>query len=247
LLMSTAVAPFLRLHSLARRNRQPEVMDQPGIDSGQHSHALAALGRINWLSRSSAIVWPPLKRLAALHPGRTVRVLDIASGGGDVTIALARKARRTGRRLEFVGCDASEVAIDFARQRATSCSEPVKFECLNVLDSPLPSGFDAVVCSLFLHHLTDEQAEMLLRRMADAARYLVVVNDLVRSRLGYLLAVAGTQLLTRSRVVHVDGPLSVQGAFTRAEALELANRAGLRGATVSRHWPQRFRLQWWKP
>jgi 2-polyprenyl-3-methyl-5-hydroxy-6-metoxy-1,4-benzoquinol methylase len=221
-------------------------MDQPGIDSAEHARALAGLGRINWLSASSAILWPPLKRLAATYPGRAMRVLDVAAGGGDVTIALARKARETARRLEFVGCDVSDVAVDFARQKATAWNEPVKFERLDALDSPLPAGFDAIVCSLFLHHLTDEQAEALLRKMAEAARYLVVVNDLVRSRLGYLLAVAGTRLLTRSPIVHVDGPLSVQGAFTPAEALALAERAGMHAARVSRHWPQRFRLEWWK-
>jgi 2-polyprenyl-3-methyl-5-hydroxy-6-metoxy-1,4-benzoquinol methylase len=221
-------------------------MDQPGIDSDEHTRALAALGRINWLSASSAILWPPLKRLADMHPERTVRVLDVASGGGDVTLALARRARRSGCRLEFTGCDASEVAVNVARQNATSRGESVKFERLEVLDSPLPGGFDAIVCSLFLHHLADEQAEALLRQMAEAARQLVVVNDLVRSRLGYLLAVAATRLLTRSPIVHVDGPLSVQGAFTPAEALALAARAGMQGVRVSRHWPQRFRLEWWK-
>jgi 2-polyprenyl-3-methyl-5-hydroxy-6-metoxy-1,4-benzoquinol methylase len=222
-------------------------MDQPGLDSVEHRRALAGLARINWLSRSSGILWPPLKQLAALYPGRTLRVLDVAAGAGDVTIALAHNARRTSRRLEFVGCDASEVAIDFARQRAAEWGGSVKFERLNVLDSPLPGGFDAVICSLFLHHLAESDALTLLRRMAEAARHLVVVNDLVRSRLGYLLAVAGTRLLTCSRIVHVDGPLSVEGAFTPAEALHLAERAGLVGATVSRQWPQRFRLQWWKP
>jgi 2-polyprenyl-3-methyl-5-hydroxy-6-metoxy-1,4-benzoquinol methylase len=245
--MNATLAEVPGKSSLARRNRRAEVMDQPGLDTGEHHRALAALGRINWLSGSSGVVWPPLKRLSQLYPGRTLRVLDVASGGGDVTIALAHKARSTGRRLEFVGCDASEAAIDFARRSATQRSEAVKFERLNVVNSPLPEGFDAIVCSLFLHHLTEQQAEDLLRRMAGAARYLVVVNDLVRSRLSYLLAMAGTRLLTRSPIVHVDGPLSVQGAFTPAEALQLAERAGLAGATVSRHWPQRFRLQWWKP
>src|SRR5439155_5927897 len=40
----------------------------------------------------------------------------------------------------------------------------------------------------------------VLRRMAGAARRLVLVNDLERSGVGLLLAIAGTQLLTRSPV-----------------------------------------------
>jgi hypothetical protein len=100
------------------------------------------------------------------------------------------------------------------------------------------------MCSLFLHHLDEPQAVELLRRMSESARHLVLVNDLIRGRLGYALAWLGTRLLTRSRVVHVDGPLSVEGAFTRAEALELAERAGLHGATIVRRWPCRFLLTW---
>jgi hypothetical protein len=59
-----------------------------------------------------------------------------------------------------------------------------------------------------------------------------------------LLACAGTRLLSRSPVVHVDGPRSVAAAFTPAEALDLAQRAGLTGATVVRRWPCRFLLTW---
>src|SRR5262249_61298949 len=85
------------------------------------------------------------------------------------------------------------------------------FSACDVLREPLPAGYDAVVCSLFLHHLSAEQAVGLLRRMAAAAGRLVLVNDLARGRAGYLLAYLGTRLLTRSPGVHFDGPRSVEG------------------------------------
>jgi hypothetical protein len=97
---------------------------------------------------------------------------------------------------------------------------------------------------LFLHHLDEPQAVALLARMAGAARRLVLVNDLNRSRAGYLLAWAGTRLLSTSAVVHTDGPLSVEGAFTIAEATALAEKAGLTGARVEPRWPCRWLLQW---
>ena len=71
-----------------------------------------------------------------------------------------------------------------------------------------------------------------------------VFNDLARSRLGHLLAYFGTRLLTRSYVVHFDGPQSVRSAFNIAEADVMAKAAGLEGAEFSRHWPQRFLLKW---
>jgi 2-polyprenyl-3-methyl-5-hydroxy-6-metoxy-1,4-benzoquinol methylase len=233
--------------SLSRRNRQPELMDQPGLLANDHKEALAGLARLNWLSGSNRILWPPLRKLARLQAGQTVRVLDLACGSGDVTIALANRARREKCQVEFVGCDVSEVALSVARANAQESGQSVEFFQANVLESELPAEYDAVICSLFLHHLADGDAEALLRRVSRAARRLVLVNDLVRSRGSYLLAVLASRLLTRSPIVRVDGPLSVEGAFTPAEALAMATRAELAGAAVSRHWPARFLLQWWKP
>jgi hypothetical protein len=120
----------------------------------------------------------------------------------------------------------------------------VRFFVLDALADPLPSDYDVVTCSLFLHHLDDAEAIELLRRMAAAARRLVLVNDLVRSRTGLTLAYVATRLLTLSPVVHVDGPLSVRAAYTPPEALELARQAGMQGATIQRKWPFRFLLGW---
>jgi hypothetical protein len=100
---------------------------------------------------------------------------------------------------------------------------------------------------LFWHHLAEPDGIKLLERMAAAARRAVLVDDLVRSRLGFALVWVGSYLLTRSSVVHTDGPLSVRAALSLAEARELAERAGLHGATIRRHWPERFLLTWRKP
>jgi hypothetical protein len=107
--------------------------------------------------------------------------------------------------------------------------------------------YDVVMCSLFLHHLQREQARALLARMSDLADRLVLVNDLVRSPVGFVLAYAGTRLLSRSWVVHTDGPRSVEGAFTMTELRVLAEEAGLRGAEVAARWPCRMLLTWSRP
>lgn len=219
-------------------------MDQPELDQGLHEQALRGLGQINFLSRSAGILWPAVRRLAAQTGGRPLRLLDVASGGGDVTLALERKARAAGLSLQIDGCDKSPVAIAFAKRNAESRASQARFFELDVLGDSLPSGYDVVACSLFLHHLEQDEAVHLLRSMAAAAGKMVLVNDLVRSRTGYLLAQVAGRVITRSPIVHIDGPLSVAGAFTPAEALELARQAGLEGATCARHWPQRFLLSW---
>ena len=72
----------------------------------------------------------------------------------------------------------------------------------------------------------------------------MLVNDLERSDLGLALAHIAVRLLTTSDVVHVDGPRSVESAFTRKEALDLAERAGLHGAVAKWRWPFRYLLKW---
>jgi 2-polyprenyl-3-methyl-5-hydroxy-6-metoxy-1,4-benzoquinol methylase len=232
---------------LSRRRLEPELMDQPGLDANLHRDALRGLQRINWWSRSASIVWPAIRRLSA-SPRQRCRVLDIASGGGDVAIGVARKCRSAGFDVEVLGVDLSPTAVDHARQNASQAgTDNVGFQSLDVFRDPLPENYDVVMCSLFLHHLNFDQAVELLRKMAAAARKLVLINDLRRSRLGYALAWWGGRLLTRSPIVHVDGPQSVEAAFTCEEALALAEQAGLTGATIRRCWPQRFLLSWSKP
>lgn len=235
---------FRTSRSLGQRHRQPELMDQPGLDEQAHSQALRGLERVNRLSRSAAIFWPTLRGMARQQSGTPLRVLDVACGGGDVTVALAQLAARSNVPLNVAGCDISETALKIAEQRALSAGVSVQFFQQDVLATPLPARFDVVMCSLFLHHLDAPEAIGLLRTMSQAAERAVLVNDLVRSRVGYWLAVIGTRLLTRSHIVHVDGPLSVAGAFAPDEALQLCEQAGLHGTTISRHWPQRMLLNW---
>ena len=133
-------------------------------------------------------------------------------------------------------------AAAFMRPR-TVAAPAVNAFAHDVIRDPLPGGFDVATCSLFFHHLSDDDAVTVLGRMKAAAT-VVLVNDLSRSRLGFAAAWVGCRVLTRSRVVRFDGPASVRSAFTPSEALALSERAGLRGAAVARRWPFRFLLTW---
>jgi SAM-dependent methyltransferase len=219
-------------------------MDRPGLDASAHAEALRGLGRINCLSLGASLLWPAIAGLVASHPGRPVRVLDLACGGGDVPIRLARGARRAGLDVRIDGCDISETAVAFARESAHHAGVPVGFFRLDALNEPLPEGYNILMCSLFLHHLCEDEAVRLLRKMAGAARSMILVNDLLRSRIGYGLALVACRLASRSPIVHHDGPVSVGAAFSLAEVRALAARAGLDGARLERRWPRRFLLSW---
>jgi SAM-dependent methyltransferase len=231
---------------LEQRKQQPEVMDQLGLDPAQHALALRDLARINWWSRSASVLWPQLAAAARGQSG-PLRVLDLATGAGDLPIRLSQLGRRQGINVDIEGCDVSPVAIECARRRAEQTAAAVRFFVHDALEGPLLSGYDVVMSSLFLHHLERERAKSLLARMAEQSRSLVLINDLVRAVGGLILAQVGTRLLSRSWVVHTDGPRSVEGAFTMAELRRLADEAGLHGANVAWRWPFRMLLTWRRP
>ncbi len=59
-----------------------------------------------------------------------------------------------------------------------------------------------------------------------------------------MLTWLGTRLLSSSSIVHIDGPLSVGGAFQLDEVAQLAAAAGLVDAAITQFWPERFLLSW---
>jgi len=231
---------------IAARRRTMELMDQPELDPNLHVAALHGLRRINSISRSAAILWPSIAEAASELQPAPLHVLDLACGGGDNALAISRLARRAGLDVEVSGCDISPVAISEARRSAEAYQfEPSNYFQLDVLRQPLPIGFHVITCSLFLHHLSQEDAVNLVRKMADATRKLMLISDLRRTWLGLGLAWAGSRLLTRSPIVHTDAVRSVAGAFVENEIANLTVQHGLDDCVITTHWPQRW-LLWWR-
>lgn len=240
---------------LATRDLSPEILDLPGTPAESHRAALAGLARVNAVSRTSGQAWREIKRLALSRGLTTVSVLDIGCGGGDVPLDLQRRALRAGLNLNVTGYDMSPTVVEYAREQAAKAARTqrgtvderrrkAEFEVRDVFVDPPEHRFDVVMCSLLLHHLDDARATTLLETMAEAANRLVIVNDLVRSRLGYVAAKVALHLLSRNDIVHVDGPHSVARAFRVDELRTLVDGAGLRTAKIRTIWPFRFLLTW---
>jgi 2-polyprenyl-3-methyl-5-hydroxy-6-metoxy-1,4-benzoquinol methylase len=224
---------------------RPELMDNPDLDVRRHVEALDALGRANAVSLTAYAIWPAIRAAAQAASHRPLRVLDVACGGGHVLCTLARRARRKGVAGDWLGWDRSPVAIEYARTLARRTNvQGARFEQADVMQDPMPAGVDIVICTLFLHHLREQDALALLRSMRDAARRFVVVSDLRRSALGRAFTWVACHTLSTSAVFRMDGMHSIAAAFTTAEARALADRAGMAGAEVRQVWPQRWLLVW---
>lgn len=225
------------------RERVAEWMDDPALAPGDHDLALRGLARLNAISRAHRLLWPRVRALAA-RCGRPLRVLDLATGGGDQPARLDALARRHGVRLHWILSDCSAHALERAHARAVACGVRCEAVRVDALREPLPEA-DLVVNSLFLHHFDPDDATRILAAMRRAARLAVGVTDLRRTRPAFGLVWLGSRLLTRSPVVHHDAAASVRAAHEPAEIRALLAGAGLDDATVEVADAVRWRL-WWE-
>ena len=91
--------------------------------------------------------------------------LDVATGTGDLALALARVAGPGGR---VVGIDFADAMLELARRKAHRCGVSVEFRPADALDLPFPdAGFDAVTIGFGLRNVTD-----IPRALAEMARVL---------------------------------------------------------------------------
>lgn len=229
--------------SLAHRPDLAELLDAPHHDRGTLERNLRDIRLINRGLGSTAALLRELTRITAQAGWARFTLLDVATGSADIPLAIAGWARRRQLHVTLLAGDLSaEVLAAAARQvRPHAAVGLIRFDALR---APFADrGVDVVTCSLTLHHFAPDDAVALLQELGRVTRRALIVNDLERCWPGYL----GARLLTlilRNRMTHHDAPVSVLRAYTAAELRDLAVRAGLPGAQVSRHFPFRLVLRW---
>jgi 2-polyprenyl-3-methyl-5-hydroxy-6-metoxy-1,4-benzoquinol methylase len=102
------------------------------------------------------------------------------------------------------------------------------YHAANILEWDRAQRYDIALCSLVLHHFSNDDAVSVLRRCRELSKRFALVSDL---RQGLLLR-AGVYMLTavifREPMTRFDARLSAQRAFSFVEMRELAIRAGWR-------------------
>ena len=233
------------LHSwlIPPRALQPELLDAEDIAEHDLQGNLDDLRRLNGVMGSR---WLVVRSVASLwrQAGRPahVRIMDIGTGAGDMPLALRRWGQRHGVTLIMVALDTHKGTLRYA---ATTLRQMPEVTLVRANGLWLPcreQAFDMVLCSTMLHHVQPPEAIALLQSMAAAARYGVIVNDLLRSRVHYYGARLLLPLLTRNRLTRHDGPLSVLRAYTLAEIRAMANAAGWHSAHLQMALGYRFLL-----
>jgi ubiquinone/menaquinone biosynthesis C-methylase UbiE len=210
-----------------------ELMDesQDPIVLDRTLHDLAAVNR--WLGGVRAV------RTAIepwLRPGRTLSILDIGCGGGDVALAIEVFARNSGTPTAITAVDSNPAIARIARER-TRVATSVKVGCASAFALPFRDrSFDLSVMSLTLHHFSATEGARVVHEMARVTRRAVIVNELERNWQNYTGArLLAATLWRNSPHTRHDGPVSVLRAFTKDELARALEDDLLRPARVQRY------------
>jgi SAM-dependent methyltransferase len=210
-----------------REASRGELMDQLDASPPELARNLADIARLNRIGATQAIQQHVAPFFARQRAGETLRILDVGTGAADIPLALARWARRRGRRVRIVALEVHPAILRYAARAVDGIPE-VTLVAGNALEAPIrPGSVDVALCSLVLHHLPEEAVVALLRRLAELVRLGFVVSDFRRGRLAWAAVWLVTRAVSRSRMTRHDGPLSVRRAYTRDELARLAAHAGL--------------------
>ncbi|PYL64198.1 MAG: hypothetical protein DMF20_11020 [Verrucomicrobia bacterium] len=209
-----------------KRSFDPEVLEMMDRDQPVSAELECDLKRIRQLNR-----WFGSYRLVLdfvrdwIKPADKLRIVDLATGSGDIPRLIVDYARKISATVEMDALDRQPATLEIARRLSADYPE-ISYREANVLEWNPIEAYDITICTLALHHFSDEDAVRLLGRCRQLSKRFVLVSDLRRSS----SLVAGVYLLTalifREPMTRYDARLSARRAFSFSEMRDLAVRAG---------------------
>jgi 2-polyprenyl-3-methyl-5-hydroxy-6-metoxy-1,4-benzoquinol methylase len=200
-----------------------EMMDRAQPVSAELERDLERIRQLNRWFGSYRLILNFMRRW--IKPDTDARIIDLATGSGDIPRLIVDYARKIGACVEIDALDRQSATVEVATKLSAGYPEISNHEG-NILEWNSGGSYDIVLCTLALHHFSDEDAVSLLRRSRELSRRYVLVSDLRR---GFFLQ-AGVYLLTalifREAMTRFDARLSAERAFSFSEMRDLAVRAG---------------------
>ncbi|MDQ2868523.1 MAG: methyltransferase domain-containing protein [Verrucomicrobiota bacterium] len=201
-----------------------EMMDRPQPITPELERDLANIRSLNRWFGSYRLVKFFLRRW--LRPN--LRVLDLATGSGDIPRLVADCARRRGFSVRIDAIDQQQATIEIARRLSASYPE-ITFTRGDLFAWETTEPYDIVLFNLALHHFAEEDAVRVLRKCRELAGSAALVSDLRRARWLSCAVWLLTVFVYREPMTQIDARLSAARAFSFREMRALAERAGWRG------------------
>jgi SAM-dependent methyltransferase len=210
-----------------------ELLDIPGIPKALVVENLQELDFINRFSGGHDISLCGIKKLVT-EKSKLYHIVDLGCGGGGSMKHIAGWARKEGYKVRLTGVDKNADVIDFLNDLCRDYSEicGVVSDYREYLKTA--SDIDIIHCSLFCHHLKDDELTELFNLIYSNTHTGFVINDLQRNRLAYYVVQLITYLLNGSVLSRHDGPVSILRAFKLTELKELLQKAQIKDFSINR-------------
>ncbi len=224
----------------------PEILDSDACSPADVEDTLRDLGRVNRWFGGVATTQKMVERVAQVSGSKHFSLLEVAAGSGEVPELVRQKLARRGIKLDVT-------LLDRARSHLPCIANHTGQNPAVVADAlalPFADGaFDLISCSLFAHHLDEQQLAQFMREGLRVSRRALLINDLIRHPLHLALAFAGFPIM-RSRVAWLDGLTSVRRAYVPDEIRSmLASAISANGGPrveISRNYLFRMGVIVWK-
>src|SRR6266550_3822470 len=154
-----------------------EMMDRPQPVSPELERDLERIRQLNRWFGSYRLVLHFINRW--IKPGARMRIIDLATGSGDIPRLIVDYARKIRANVEIDALDRQPATLEIARRLSIGYPEISLVE-ENILERQANAPYDIVLNSLALHHFSEEDAIRLLRRCRELSRRFVLVSDLRR-------------------------------------------------------------------
>mgnify|MGYP006078272877 FL=1 len=225
----------------SHRSSEMEIMDDFTMEGVLFRDTLDKLEIINRFLGGNSVTIKGLKKLLKNQSkNKTITIVDLGCGNGDVLRDVSKFGRKNNYSFKLIGIDANPAAIDYARELSKEYSE-LSFKTIDILSEDFKKqSYNVVLCTLFLHHLKNEELISFLKKTTENATIGVVVNDLHRHKLAYyLFKLIG--FFIKNKMVRQDGLTSVLRAFKRKDLENIAKEIKVH---FSIEWKWAFRYLW---
>lgn len=202
---------------------EPEWMDRPQPISPELFSDLRNLRALNRYFGSYRLVEFFLRRW--IQRGDRLRIVDLATGSGDIPRLIVEYARKVGATVEVDAVDFQASTVEIAQQLSAAFPE-IHFRCADIHVFGADHSYDIVLFSLALHHFSADAAVQLLRRCRALSRGQVLVADLRRSWLAKVGVALLTATIFREAMTRNDARVSAERSFSFRELDDLARTAG---------------------
>jgi ubiquinone/menaquinone biosynthesis C-methylase UbiE len=207
--------------TLRARDMTHELLDGERLDPDELRVNLREMAMLNRLPGGTGDSVRATIRL--LDRAAAASVVDVGTGSGDFARRLLHR-----RPAQITAVDLRSEVLEIAARNLRG-RDGVTLLQADARALPLADDTaDVVHASLLIHHFDPADAVSALREMRRVARRGVVVNDLRRGRLAFVLSALTVLALSRGRYTRHDGVLSARRAYTLPELDDLAAQAGMR-------------------